>query len=436
MTDGTDAAPPGRRALLCWSLFDWGNSAFPTVIVTFVFSTYFTRSVAESTTLGTTQWGYALALSGVAVAVLSPVLGAIADQHGRRKPWLATFTGLCAVATAALWLVQPDARFVLLALVLFALANAAFEIASVFYNAMLPGIVSPARLGRASGWAWGLGYLGGLACLTLVLLVLIQTDHPPFGLDKGNAEHIRATALVVAVWFVVFSLPLFLGTPDTEPNRISPRVAVRSGLARIVQTLRDIRGHANIARFLFARMIYIDGLNTLFAFGGIYAAGSFGMDIAEVIRFGIALNVTAGLGAVGFAWVDDWIGAKRTILIALAGLIALGIPLLLVESKTLFWLLGVPLGLFMGPVQAASRSFMARLAPPGQVAEMFGLFALSGRVTAFLGPALLAWLTGMFDSQRAGMATVIVFLGVGALLLVGVREPAKANISGGSGAVR
>ena len=418
-------AGAGKWQLVCWSLYDWGNSAFPTVIVTFVFGTYFTRSVAETVTLGTAQWGYAMAISGIAIAVLGPVFGAIADSRGRRKPWLLIFTLICAAATASLWLVVPDARFVLLALVLLVLANTAFEIANVFYNAMLPGIVAPDRLGRASGWAWGLGYLGGLVCLTLLLVAFIQTDNLLFRLDKANAEHVRVVAPAVAVWFVVFALPLLLGTPDGAPNPISPVAAVRTGLAQIAATIRDIRGYGNIVRFLFARMLYIDGLNTLFAFGGIYAAGTFSMDVAEVIRFGIALNVTAGLGAAGFAWVDDWIGAKRTILIALVGLIVFGIPLLLVESKMFFWMLGVPLGLFMGPVQAASRSFMARLAPPGQVAEMFGLFALSGRVTAFLGPALLAWMTGMFNSQRAGMATVMVFLAVGGLILIGVREPAK-----------
>jgi UMF1 family MFS transporter len=197
---------------------------------------------------------------------------------------------------------------------------------------------------------------------------------------------------------------------------------VRRGLAQLVETARRIRQYGNIARFLIARLLYIDGLDTLFAFGGIYAAGSFGMTTAEIITFGIAINVTAGLGAAAFAWVDDAIGAKRTILIALVGLVAFGTPLLFAEGKFWFWALALPLGIFFGPAQAASRSLMARLAPPQLSAEMFGLFALSGRATAFLGPAALAWATLAFDSQRAGMATVLIFIVAGFVLLIPVRE--------------
>ena len=178
-------------------------------------------------------------------------------------------------------------------------------------------------------------------------------------------------------------------------------------------------------RFLVARLLYIDGLNTLFAFGGIYAAGTFGMALDEIILFGIALNVTAGLGAASFAWIDDWIGPKRTVLIALFAIVLFGIPLLLIESKAMFWALGLCIGIFMGPAQAASRSLMARLAPPDQMTEMFGLFALSGKVTAFLGPAVLATVTAAFASQRAGMATVLVFISVGAAILMTVKSGSR-----------
>jgi UMF1 family MFS transporter len=200
---------------------------------------------------------------------------------------------------------------------------------------------------------------------------------------------------------------------------------LRNGLVTLVNTLCNIRRYAQTARFLLARMIYIDGLNTLFAFGGIYAAGTFGMALEEVILFGIAINVTAGIGAACFAWLDDNIGPKRTILIALGGLIWFGGALLLASGKVWFWALALPLGLFVGPAQAASRSFMARLAPPHMRAEMFGLFAFSGKVTAFLGPLFLAWATLAFDSQRAGMATIIVFLAVGFVLLLPLRDPGR-----------
>jgi UMF1 family MFS transporter len=179
-------------------------------------------------------------------------------------------------------------------------------------------------------------------------------------------------------------------------------------------------------RFLLARLFYTDGLNVLFAFGAIFAAGVFGMGVEEILLFGIALNVTGGLGALAGGWVDERIGAKRTILLSLLALMGIGAAMLLVESKALFWVLGVSLGLFFGPAQAASRSLMAQLAPPGELAAHFGLFALSGRATSFLGPALLALVTDVTDSQRWGMAVVLVLLGGGALILASVRAPRRA----------
>ena len=414
----------GRRALFSWCLFDWANSAFPTVITTFVFATYFTTTVAESTIAGTAAWGHAQSLAALIIALLGPALGAIADRGGRRKPWLLAFTALCVAACVGLWFTQPERGDVIWALTFVVLGTVGFEIGMVFYNALLPEIAAPERLGRLSGWGWGMGYAGGLACLSVALMGFIQTDAPWFGLAAGTAEPVQATTLLVAAWVSLFALPLFLWTPD-KPRGERTMEALRNGLVTLVNTLCNIRQYAQTSRFLLARMIYIDGLNTLFAFGGIYAAGTFGMALEEVILFGIAINVTAGIGAACFAWLDDNIGPKRTILIALGGLIWFGGALLLASGKVWFWALALPLGLFVGPAQAASRSFMARLAPPHMRAEMFGLFAFSGKVTAFLGPLFLAWATLAFDSQRAGMATIIVFLAVGFVLLLPLRDPGR-----------
>jgi MFS transporter, UMF1 family len=198
---------------------------------------------------------------------------------------------------------------------------------------------------------------------------------------------------------------------------------VRAGVAGMIGTLRQVRRHANIARFLLAKMIYIDGLNTLFIVGGAYAAGAFGMSIDEVLIFGIILNVTAGLGAVAFAWIDDWLGAKPTILIALAALTLLGAGILLVESKQWFYILAAAIGIFLGPAQAASRSLMARLAPPEQRTEFFGLYNLAGKVTTPMGPFLVGLVTYLSQNQRLGMLTILPFLVVGMLLLTAVKEP-------------
>jgi UMF1 family MFS transporter len=211
--------------------------------------------------------------------------------------------------------------------------------------------------------------------------------------------------------------------PDAPAGTLSAAEAVRQGLSTLLQTFRRIREHRQIALFLIARMIYTDGLNTLFSVGGIYAAVTFGMGFDEILMFGIAMNITAGIGAFAFGWVDDWIGAKRTILIAVGALTILGAALLVIESKMMFWVLALPLGLFFGPAHSASRSLMARVAPPHFRTEMFGLYALSGKASAGLGPAAFGWVTALAQSQRVGLSSVLVFYIVGMLLLLPVREP-------------
>jgi len=412
-----------KRSLFSWCLYDWANSAYPTVITTFVFATYFTKAIAETPERGTGQLGLALGIGGVIVALTSPVLGAIADRVGTRKPWIAVFTALCVVATAMLWYAKPEPDYAVLALIFLVVSSVTFEFGGVFYNAMLPELAPPAMIGRISGWGWGLGYAGGLLCLVVALIGFVQTDTPWFGVGVTEAANIRATAVLAAVWFAVFALPLFFFSKDRPANDISVGTAIRDGITVLAQTAKTARNLSGIVRFLLARMIYTDGLSTLFAFGGVYAGNTFGMELAEVIQFGIALNVTAGLGAAMFAFIDDRIGAKRVIIIALVALIFFSSALLIVESKLLIWLLGLGLGIFVGPAQAASRSMMVRLAPEEMHAEMFGLFAFSGKVTAFLGPFVLGLVTVTFDSQRAGMATIVVFLLVGLLLLLPVKEP-------------
>jgi UMF1 family MFS transporter len=274
-----------------------------------------------------------------------------------------------------------------------------------------------------SGWGWALGYGGGLASLVIALVVLVNADPPPFGLDREAYEHVRATSVLVAVWFGLFAIPLFLFTPDRPPTGKSIRDAMQTGLRSLTTTMRQLLANRSIARFLLAHMFYTNGLNTLFAFGGIYAAGTFQMSFTEVLTFGIALNVTAGLGAAGFAWVDDLIGSKKTVLIALAALSVLGLALVLVQAKPLFFVLGCLLGIFVGPAQAAGRALMARLAPKELETEAFGLYELAGKVTVFAGPLLLGLATDLFRSQRAGMSTILLFFVAGIIILLPLREP-------------
>ena len=423
MAQSDPVTPRPRLAVPAWALFDWANSPYPTVVVTFVFAVYFQQAVVGDVDRATELWGLTLAASAFAVAIVGPVLGAAVDAGLRRKPWLLGATVLMAACSAGLWFATPDSSSIWLVLILVALGNFGFELGMVFYNSMLPGLARRGRLGRLSGWAWALGYAGGLACLALALFGLVESKPPPFGLDAESQEPVRAVALLVVLWLAAFAWPLFVFTPDDAPGGTRLGVALARGLARLAGTLRNVRRHRQVLRFLIARMLYIDGLNTLFAFGGLYAAGSFGMTMTEVLKFGIALNVTAGLGAFAFAWLDDWIGPKRVLIISLVALIATGSAILMVEDKAAFWALGLLIGVFMGPTQSASRTLMARLAPPGMTNEMFGLFALSGKATAFLGPLLVGMLTAAAGSQRIGMTVIPVFFVLGLAVLLGVREP-------------
>jgi UMF1 family MFS transporter len=412
-----------RRRIAAWACYDWANSAFPTVVSTFVIAAYFVQGIAPDPATGQANWGWMQSAAGFAVAILSPLLGAVADAGGRRRLMLAVFTLLLSASTAMIWFARPDPGWMGYAMVCVGLATIAFELGTVFYNAMLPSVVTADRIGRVSGLGWGLGYAGGLCCLALCLLLLIQPDPSPFGLDRGAAEHVRATALLVAIWLLVFGWPVLVAVPDPPGERPAWGEAARRGVAELVALLRTLPRKPALARFILARLFYTDGLNTLFAFGAIYAAGVFGMGLDRILIFGIAMNVTAGLGAAGFALVEDRLGSRRMVLAALAAMVVLGALLLLATTEFWFWAIALALGLFFGPAQAASRSFMARLAPAGEVAAHFGLFALSGRITGFLGPATLATVTAATGSQRLGMATVLVFLCVGVAILATVEEP-------------
>lgn len=413
-----------RQGIAAWCFYDWANSAFPTVITTFIFAAYFTQSVAVTPVEGTILWSRTLTVAGLIVAFFSPILGAIADFWGPRKPWLLVFSILCILPTGLLWFIRPTQDFVIQAIVLYAVASIAYQFAIVFYDSMLPSIAPDDMLGRISGWGWAAGYAGGLFCLAGCLW-LVQAGGPDFlGLNTVQAEPIRATAILVALWFAIFTLPILFVTPDRPATGLTLMQATHAGLRQLPKTFALLQRNRSLFRFLLAHMIYTDGLVTLFAFGGIYAAAEFAMKPADILVFGIVLNISAGIGAVTFAWLDDMIGSKSTIMLALIGLISAGISLVLVTNHNLFWIFAATLGLFVGPVQAAGRSMMARLAPDQVVTEMFGLYALAGKATSFAGPLVLGLAVQWTGSHRAGIATIVAFLLCGLMILRTVEDPA------------
>ncbi len=406
-------------------MFDWANSAFATLVVTFVYATYFTTAIATDEVTGTAQWSRAISLSGILVAVLAPLLGALADRSGWRLACLGGCTLVCCMASAGLTGVHPDWVWAgLIALSLFVVANVGFELSTVFYNAFLPELVPAERVGRLSGWAWGLGYAGGLLSLALALAVLAR-EQPLFGITTEAGFNYRAVCLLAAGWFALFSLPLFVFAPRQPSveaiHALSPQP--RMGAYReLGRTFGRLRQYPDIARLLAARLLYNDGLITIFAFGGIYAAGTFGMSLPEVIQFGIALNITAGIGASAFGVVDDRLGGKRTILVTLVALTVCSLLAVWAPSVGWLWLAGLSLGLFVGPNQSASRTLMSRFVPEPHSSAFFGLFAFSGKITTFAGPLLLGIVTEATGSQRLGVATVVGFFLAGGVLLLTVDE--------------
>lgn len=405
-------------ALISWAFYDWANSAFATVIQTFVFAAYFVKTVAVNETIGSAQWGTITGLSAFIVALLSPIFGAIADHSGGRKIWLFVFTLICIVPTALMWYVLPSSAYVGLALLTVGIGAIGAEGAYIFYNAMLPELASPSQLGRWSGWGWGMGYAGGMAALVLSLFAFVNGDSAWFSLDESTAEPIRATFILTALWYALFSLPLFLLTPASPPTGKSIRAAASDGIHQLWSFLGEIKQHETIVRFLVAKMLYVDGLSTLFAFGGIYAATIFGMEQYEVLQFGIAMNITAGLGAASLAFLDDRFGSKTIILLSLLGLIIPGSLAIIVTEKWQFWALGLLMCVFVGPVQSSSRAYMARIAPIPMRRQMFGFYMLSGKATAFFGPLLYGWVAYLSGSLRWGMSTIILLFALGGLIML------------------
>ncbi len=424
----TERSQPDRRAIWSWACYDFANSPFTTLVVTFIYATYFTETIAPDSVTGTALWSRGVTVAAIAVALLSPFLGALADRGGYRKLFLLISTTICIVATVGLFGVHPGQTT--RALLWFCVANIAFEMGMVFYNAFLPDIAPKEMVGRISGYGWGLGYAGGLIVLVIALVGFVMAEPPWFGLTVEDGENIRATNLMVAVWFAVFSLPIFLWVKEDKSAVTREGGILGASFRQFGSTLREIREHKQIFRFLIARLIYNDALVTIFAFGGIYAAGTFGFTMKEILIFGIVLNVAAGVGAFAMGAMDDKLGGKRTIAISLWGLMIATALAILAPTQWVFWVAGVLVGIFAGPNQSASRSIMARFVPPEKENEFFGFFAFSGKATAFLGPMLLGLLTSAFGSQRAGISVVLVLFALGQVLLTGVDEQEGIRAAG------
>lgn len=446
-------AYPRRAAVISWIFFDWAAQPYFTLITTFVFSPYFATHVASSPASGQAMWGFATAAAGLMIAVMSPVLGAIADASGRRKPWIAGFGALLVIGSCLMWFGKPGDPGVIPPLLLaYGIATIGVEFATVFNNAMMPSLVPPDKIGRLSGTGWATGYVGGILSLILVLGFLAADPEtgrtlfgftPLFGLEPATHQGDRITGPLTGIWFIIFVLPMFLLTPD-YPAKRPVGEALREGLIELKQTLADLPRRKSMAAFLLANMIYTDGLVSLFAFGGIYAAGTFGWHTIQIGTFGILLAIAGTFGAWLGGKLDDSLGPKRVIAGSMMILLLAIVAILLVDKDSILFIkvappapggalfsgaseraylvLGCLIGAAGGPLQAASRTLLVHMAPKDRIAQYFGLFALTGKVTSFVGPLLIGVVTAATASQKAGMAMLVVFFVAGLALLSRVQD--------------
>ena len=434
-----DVAPPTvKRRVLAWGMWDWGTQPFNTVITTFVFSVYITSSSFGDTNATSTALAVSTGLAGLFVALLAPVLGQNSDRSGRTVRNLRWLTWLLAALSAALFVVRPEPAFLWVGLGLLAVGSVVSEIAGVNYNSTIDQVATNSTVGRVSGFGWGMGYLGGILVLLLIYFLFIQPDVGLFGVTGENGLDIRVSMLVCGLWTLVFTVPAFLVLRDRPVER-APRVGIAQSYRLVWQSITGLwRVSRHTVYFLLASALFRDGLAGVFAFGAVLAAGTFGMSAADVIVFGAAANIVAGLATMAFGMVDDRLGPKRVILISLGSLVVLGVLIFVLHDggTGVFWVLGLLMTVFVGPAQAASRSFLARLIPEGKGGEIFGLYATTGRVVSFLSPAafgifiaLGALVTGADNTQYWGILGIVLILAAGFAVMLPVKEHTEHTVS-------
>lgn len=428
----TPGAQPrvGRGRILAWSLWDWGSASFQAVVTTFVFTVYLTSESFGPEAEVSARLGTALLYAGVVVALVAPVVGRLSDAAGRRKSWLGINTVVVIASTALLVLVAPGEQYLTLGLVLLAVGNVAFEFASVSYNAMLGQISNNGNVGRISGFGWGMGYIGGIVLLALLLVGFIFPEVGWFGVTAADGWNVRLAMVVAALWFAVFALPVFFAVPEIPAAPGAPGTArgLLTAYRDLFRTIADLwRTARQTLFFLFASAVFRDGLAGVFTFGGIIAARSFGFDSTTVILFAIGANVVAGGATILIGFFEDRIGAKQVMVFSILLMVVCGLLVFVLNplGSWVFWVFGLTLCIFVGPVQSASRSFLARLIPPGREGEIFGLYATTGRAVSFLAPAAFT------VAVTLGGATIFGILGISIVLLIGLLLLLPVRASGG-----
>ena len=401
-----------------FALYDFANSAFTTVIITFIFSTYFAKQIAPNPVLGQSYWGWAIGITGILVALIGPLLGSFADKKNCTGLFIKLFTIICIILTSFLWFSKPSEKYLLYTLIIVGLANFFYELSLIFYNSILKKISSSKNLGKSSGFGFALGYIGGILILIVCIKIFIDNDTLPFGLTKENSENIRATSIVVALWYLIFSIPFLFSLKKEIKNKIDRS----SNSIKKIKNLIWNKGLNNLGKFLVARMLYADGLNAIIIMGGIFAVGVFNLEIKDLLILSVLMNITAFIGAIVGGYANDKFTSKSVIILSLLGLIVSSAIILFIKAKIFFLIFASINGLFIGPIQSASRVFITKSIDENNQASGFGLFALSGKLTSFIGPLLVSTITYISNSQRIGFSSAIFLLLLGLLILLKVKK--------------
>jgi len=405
------------KKIFNFALYDFANSAFTTIIITFIFATYFAKQIAPNPVLGQSYWGWTIGVTGFLVAIAGPIIGSFADKKNRVVFFVRFFSLLCILFTALLWFSKPSQSYLLYTLVIVGIGNFFYELSLIFYNSLLKDISKNRNLGKSSGFGFALGYIGGIVILLISIKLFIDTNNLPFGLTKDESENIRAIALLVSVWFLIFSIP-FLFFVIKEKRR-KANYSFNFHDLKILIWNKKI---TTLGKFLIARMLYADGLNAIIVMGGIFAVGVFNLEIKDLLKLSIIMNVTAFIGAFIGGIINDRYGSKIVIIFSLIGLIFSSIAILFTFKVSTFFYLAAVNGLFIGPIQSASRVVITSMLNRNNQGKGFGLFATSGKLTSFLGPLLVSTVTFLTSSQRIGFSAAIVLLLFGLIILMNIKK--------------
>ena len=405
------------KKIFNFALYDFANSSFTTIIITFIFATYFAKQIAPNPVIGQSYWGWTIGVTGFLVAIIGPAIGSFADKKNKIVFFVRFFSLLCILCTALLWFSKPSQSYLLYTLIIVGVANLFYELSLIFYNSLLKDISKSKYLGKSSGFGFALGYVGGIVILLISIKLFIDTDYLPFGLTKEESENIRAISLLVSIWFLIFSIPFLFFTIKEKKRKIAYSLNFNH--------LKKLLWNGKITilgKFLIARMLYADGLNAIIVMGGIFAVGVFNLEIKDLLKLSIIMNIAAFIGAFIGGFINDRFGSKIVIIFSLVGLIFSSIAILFTYETSTFFYLAAINGLFIGPIQSASRVVITSMLNQNSQGKGFGLFATSGKLTSFLGPLLVSTITFLTSSQRIGFSAAIILLLFGLIILLNIKK--------------